>query len=71
MVLIDDLYDQLVTLAISEASLSFVPIVRDFIDVFPNELPGLPPVRQLIYRLRLLLGQLHCPKHHIVWHRLS
>ena len=28
-------------------SLSDVPVVRDFTDVFPDELPGLPPLREV------------------------
>ena len=29
----------------SEVRLEDVPIVRDFLDVFPDDLPGLPPER--------------------------
>ena len=33
-----------------------VPIVRDFIDVFPEELPGLPPDREIQFEIELLPG---------------
>ena len=34
--------------------LSEVPIVRDFPDVFPEELPGVPPERQVKFRIDLV-----------------
>ncbi|KAL5570456.1 hypothetical protein UlMin_027031 [Ulmus minor] len=33
-----------------------VPIVRDFADVFPEELPGLPPDREIQFEIELLPG---------------
>ncbi|KAL5554939.1 hypothetical protein UlMin_037175 [Ulmus minor] len=33
-----------------------VPIVRDFVDVFPEELPGLPPDREIQFEIELLPG---------------
>ncbi|GKD49532.1 putative reverse transcriptase domain-containing protein [Tanacetum coccineum] len=33
-----------------------VPIVRDFPDVFPEDLPGLPPTRQVEFQIDLILG---------------
>ncbi|GJS53225.1 putative reverse transcriptase domain-containing protein [Tanacetum coccineum] len=33
-----------------------VPIVRDFPDVFPEDLPGLPPTRQVEFRIDLVPG---------------
>ncbi|KAL5554147.1 hypothetical protein UlMin_041548 [Ulmus minor] len=33
-----------------------VPIVRDFVDVFPEELPGLPPNREIQFEIELLPG---------------
>ena len=32
------------------------PIVRDFPDVFPEELPGLTPERQMEFRIDLMHG---------------
>ncbi|WVZ76074.1 hypothetical protein U9M48_024076 [Paspalum notatum var. saurae] len=32
------------------------PVVRDFPDVFPEELPGLPPDRDVEFRIELILG---------------
>ncbi len=33
-----------------------VPIVRDYLDVFPDELPGLPPHRAVDFEIRLVPG---------------
>ena len=33
-----------------------IPVVRDFPDIFPEELPGLPPQRQVEFRIALVLG---------------
>nr|GFD12468.1 putative reverse transcriptase domain, aspartic peptidase domain protein [Tanacetum cinerariifolium] len=32
------------------------PIVSEFLDVFPNELPGIPPVREVEFSIELILG---------------
>jgi hypothetical protein len=39
-----------------EAKLEEIPIVRDFVDVFPEELPGLPPGREIEFTIDLLPG---------------
>ncbi|GKF61485.1 hypothetical protein Tco_0181539 [Tanacetum coccineum] len=31
-----------------------VPIIRDFPDVFPEDLPGLPPTRQVEFQIDLI-----------------
>ena len=33
-----------------------VPVVREFVDVFPEELPGIPPKRQVEFQIDLALG---------------
>ena len=33
-----------------------IPQVCDFPDVFPEDLPGIPPVRQVEFRIELILG---------------
>ncbi|KAJ9553358.1 hypothetical protein OSB04_017403 [Centaurea solstitialis] len=33
-----------------------VPVVRDFPDVFPDDLPGIPPERQVEFRIDLVPG---------------
>ncbi|XP_071728101.1 uncharacterized protein [Rutidosis leptorrhynchoides] len=33
-----------------------IPVVRDFPEVFPDELPGFPPVREVEYRIDLMPG---------------
>ena len=37
-------------------SIQDIPIVRDFPEVFPEELPGLPPVRSVEFRIDLVPG---------------
>ncbi|GJT05172.1 putative reverse transcriptase domain-containing protein [Tanacetum coccineum] len=39
-----------------EKRLEDVPVIRDFPEVFPDELPGLPPPRQVEFRIDLILG---------------
>ncbi|GJX17217.1 putative reverse transcriptase domain-containing protein [Tanacetum coccineum] len=39
-----------------EESLKNVPIVQDFPKVFPEDLPGIPPTRQVEFQIDLILG---------------
>ncbi|GKE88197.1 putative reverse transcriptase domain-containing protein [Tanacetum coccineum] len=39
-----------------EKRLEEVPIVRDFPEVFPEDLPGIPPARQVEFQIDLVLG---------------
>ncbi|GJY40300.1 putative reverse transcriptase domain-containing protein [Tanacetum coccineum] len=39
-----------------EKRLEDVPIIRDFPEVFPEDLPGLPPTRQVKFQIDLVLG---------------
>ncbi|GJX69305.1 putative reverse transcriptase domain-containing protein [Tanacetum coccineum] len=39
-----------------EKRLEDVPIVQDFLEVFPEELPGLPPTRQVEFQIDLIPG---------------
>ncbi|MGI4156993.1 reverse transcriptase family protein, partial [Klebsiella pneumoniae] len=41
---------------ISTSNSEFPPIVREFPDVFPDDLPGLPPVRQIEFKIDLVPG---------------
>ncbi|GJT55495.1 putative reverse transcriptase domain-containing protein [Tanacetum coccineum] len=38
-----------------EKQMEYVPVIRDFPEVFPEELPGLPPPRQVEFRIDLVL----------------
>ena len=38
------------------ATVGEVPVVREFADVFPEELPGIPPERQVEFRIDLVPG---------------
>ncbi|CAH1418425.1 unnamed protein product [Lactuca virosa] len=44
------------TRARDHISVSDVPVVREFADVFPEELPGIPPERQVEFRIDLVPG---------------
>ena len=35
---------------------SFIPVVSEFLDVFPPELPGLPPEREIEFCIDLIPG---------------
>nr|GEV38962.1 putative reverse transcriptase domain-containing protein [Tanacetum cinerariifolium] len=37
-----------------EKRLEDIPVVKEFLDVFPNDLPGLPPVRQVEFQIDLI-----------------
>ena len=39
-----------------EISLEEVPIVREYLDVFPEDLPGLPPDREIEFEIELAPG---------------
>ena len=39
-----------------KATVGDVPVVREFTDVFPEELPGIPPERQVEFRIDLVPG---------------
>ncbi|GKF26933.1 putative reverse transcriptase domain-containing protein [Tanacetum coccineum] len=39
-----------------EKQLEDVPVIRDFLEVFPEELPRLPPPRQVEFRIDLIPG---------------
>nr|GEU60928.1 putative reverse transcriptase domain-containing protein [Tanacetum cinerariifolium] len=36
-----------------------IPVVKEFPDIFPEDLPGLPPVRQVEFRINLTPGTTH------------
>src|ERR1044071_6360698 len=44
------------TRAGTETKIEDIPVVREFPDVFPEELPGLPPVRQVEFQIDLAPG---------------
>ncbi|GJV05746.1 putative reverse transcriptase domain-containing protein [Tanacetum coccineum] len=43
-------------------SVEDVPIVNEFLDVFPKELQGIPPERQVDFRINLISGATHITK---------
>ena len=42
--------------AIQATTLYDIPIVSEFLDVFPDELPGLPPDRDVEFKIKLVPG---------------
>ena len=42
--------------AIQTTTLLDIPVVCEFLDVFPDELPGLPPDRDVEFKIELLPG---------------
>ncbi|GKA87193.1 putative reverse transcriptase domain-containing protein [Tanacetum coccineum] len=42
-----------------EKRLEDIPVVREFPEVFPEDLPSLPPVRQVEFQIDLILGTTH------------
>ncbi|GJS92621.1 putative reverse transcriptase domain-containing protein [Tanacetum coccineum] len=41
---------------VDEKRLEDIPVVREFLEVFPEDLPGLPPVRQVEFEIDLIPG---------------
>ncbi|GJX64937.1 putative reverse transcriptase domain-containing protein [Tanacetum coccineum] len=46
----------LACIKVDEKKLDDIHVVRDFPEVFPNDLLGLPPVREIEFRINLILG---------------
>jgi hypothetical protein len=42
--------------ALKESKLEDIPVVNEFQDVFPQELPGMPPDREIEFTIDLILG---------------
>ncbi|GKC57589.1 putative reverse transcriptase domain-containing protein [Tanacetum coccineum] len=40
----------------NDKRLEDIPVVKEFLEVFPEDLPGLPPVRQVEFQIDLILG---------------
>ncbi|GJT76196.1 putative reverse transcriptase domain-containing protein [Tanacetum coccineum] len=41
---------------LDEKQLEYIPVVREFLEVFPKDLPGLPPIRQVEFQIDLIPG---------------
>ncbi|GKD21369.1 putative reverse transcriptase domain-containing protein [Tanacetum coccineum] len=48
-----------------------IVVVRDFPKVFPDDLSGLPPVREIEFRIELIPGATPVAKSPIIWHLLN
>ena len=45
-----------------DINLADMHVIRDFTDVFPEEVPGLPPKRELDFSIELILGTIPVSK---------
>ena len=48
-----------------------IPVVCEFPDVFPDELPGLPPDRDVEFKIELVLGTAPISRRPIGCHQMS
>nr|GEU62355.1 reverse transcriptase domain-containing protein [Tanacetum cinerariifolium] len=48
--------DQVMETKSDKKRLEDIPVFREFLKVFPEDLPGLPPVRQVQFQINLILG---------------
>ncbi|GJV38039.1 hypothetical protein Tco_1410516 [Tanacetum coccineum] len=55
----------------SEQKLEEIVVVRDFFEVFPDDLSGLPPTREIEFRIELILEQCRLQSLLIDWHLLK
>nr|GEW68527.1 putative reverse transcriptase domain-containing protein [Tanacetum cinerariifolium] len=53
---------QLKTMKVNESKLEDIPVVREFPDVFPEDLLGLPPSREIEFRVDLIHGAMPVAK---------
>nr|GFB76442.1 putative reverse transcriptase domain-containing protein [Tanacetum cinerariifolium] len=53
---------QLKTMKVNESKLKDIPVVREFLDVFPKDLSGLPPSREVEFRIDLIHGAMPVAK---------
>ncbi|GKG30055.1 hypothetical protein Tco_0419953, partial [Tanacetum coccineum] len=47
-------------------SVKDVPVVNEFLDVFPEDFPGIPPERQVKFRFNLIPSAILSPKLRII-----
>ena len=45
-----------------ESSLEEIPVVCEYVDIFPNDLPGMPPDREIEFIIELQPGTTPIPK---------
>nr|GEY89010.1 putative reverse transcriptase domain-containing protein [Tanacetum cinerariifolium] len=53
---------ELKTMKVNESKLKDIPVVREFPDVFPEDLSGLPPSREVEFRIDLIHGAMPVAK---------
>ncbi|GJX27933.1 hypothetical protein Tco_0236012, partial [Tanacetum coccineum] len=53
---------QLKTMKVNELKLKYVPVVREFLGVFPKDLSSLPPPREVEFRIDLIPGAMPVAK---------
>ena len=58
----------LVAITIDEVTVAMVPIVKEFVDVFPDDLTRLPPDREIEFGIKFYRVQLQSLRRHAKWH---
>ncbi|GKE16604.1 putative reverse transcriptase domain-containing protein, partial [Tanacetum coccineum] len=59
---------QLKTMKVNELKLKDIPVVREFPGVFPKDLSGLPPSREVEFCIDLIPGVVPVQNHLIIWY---
>ncbi|GKG55796.1 hypothetical protein Tco_0574690, partial [Tanacetum coccineum] len=62
---------QLMSAKANEKKQEEIVVVRDFLEVFPDDLSGLLPVREIEFRIDLIPGATPVASLPIVWHLLN
>ncbi|GJW51564.1 putative reverse transcriptase domain-containing protein [Tanacetum coccineum] len=61
---------QLKTMKVNEPKLEDIPVVREFLGVFPEDLLGLPPSYEVEFCIDLITGAMHSKEEHEVYLKL-
>ena len=48
-----------------------IPVVKEFLDVFPEELPGIPPEREVVMSIEVVHGTTPILGHPTAWLQLN
>ncbi|GJY02551.1 putative reverse transcriptase domain-containing protein [Tanacetum coccineum] len=62
---------QLISAKTKEKKKQEIVVVRDFLEVFPDDLSGLPPIKKIKFRIELIPKVVSVAKIPIVWHLLN
>jgi len=57
--------------AVASRAIKDIPVVCEFLDVFPDDLPGLPPDWDVEFKIELIPGTAPSLEGHIECHQMS